>query len=61
MGETSIDEDTFNDYVQEMNSIYTADKVRDICVVLNSIEPLLTGAYSTIFLVRIFYCVVVYL
>ena len=27
IGETAIDEETFNDYIQEMNSIYTADKV----------------------------------
>ena len=27
MGETAIDEETFNDYIQEINSIYTADKV----------------------------------
>ncbi|KAI5122453.1 hypothetical protein M0805_008764 [Coniferiporia weirii] len=26
MGETAIDEDTFNDYLQEMNAVYTADK-----------------------------------
>ncbi|EJC97999.1 DUF862-domain-containing protein [Fomitiporia mediterranea MF3/22] len=26
MGETALDEETFNDYIQEMNSIYTADK-----------------------------------
>ncbi|EJC98000.1 DUF862-domain-containing protein [Fomitiporia mediterranea MF3/22] len=26
MGETTIDEETFNDYIKEMNSIYTADR-----------------------------------
>ncbi|KAH8114642.1 DUF862-domain-containing protein [Phellopilus nigrolimitatus] len=26
MGETAIDEDTFNDYLQEMNDVYTVDK-----------------------------------
>ncbi|THH11667.1 hypothetical protein EW145_g508 [Phellinidium pouzarii] len=26
MGETAIDEDTFNDYLQEMSAVYTADK-----------------------------------
>lgn len=33
MGETAIDEDTFNDYIQEMNSVYTADKV---CITLTA-------------------------
>ena len=28
MGETAIDEDTFNDYLAEMREHYTADKVR---------------------------------
>ena len=27
MGETAIDEETFNDYINEMNDVYTADKV----------------------------------
>lgn len=27
MGETAIDEDTFNEYLQEMRQVYTADKV----------------------------------
>lgn len=28
MGETAIDEDTFNDYLAAMREHYTADKVR---------------------------------
>ncbi|KAL5482634.1 hypothetical protein ACEPAI_9228 [Sanghuangporus weigelae] len=28
MGETAIDEDTFNDYLREMRDVYTADKAR---------------------------------
>jgi hypothetical protein len=28
MGETSLDEDTFNEYLAEMKEHYTADKVR---------------------------------
>ena len=28
MGETAIDEDTFNDYLSAMREHYTADKVR---------------------------------
>lgn len=28
MGETALDEETFNDYLQEMRTHYTADKVR---------------------------------
>ena len=27
MGETAIDEEAFNDYINEMNDVYTADKV----------------------------------
>ena len=27
MGETAIDEETFSDYINEMNDVYTADKV----------------------------------
>ena len=27
MGETSLDEDTFNEYLEEMKEHYTADKV----------------------------------
>ena len=38
MGETAIDEDTFNDYIQEMNDVYTADKVQLFA------EPLITNA-----------------
>jgi len=30
MGETALDEETFNDYLEEMRSHYTADKVRSI-------------------------------
>ena len=28
MGETAIDEETFNEYLEEMRQHYTADKVR---------------------------------
>jgi desumoylating isopeptidase 1 len=28
MGETALDEGTFNEYIQEMRQMYTADKVR---------------------------------
>lgn len=28
MGETALDEETFDDYIQEMRQHYTADKVR---------------------------------
>ena len=28
MGETMIDEETFDDYLQELSEVYTADKVR---------------------------------
>lgn len=28
MGETMIDEETFDDYIQEMRQVYTAEKVR---------------------------------
>lgn len=31
MGETAIDEETFNDYLEEMREHYTADKVRHHC------------------------------
>lgn len=33
MGETEIDEGTFEEYLNEMREHYTADKVRTQCVV----------------------------
>jgi len=30
MGETALDEDTFNEYLQEMKEHYTADKVSSL-------------------------------
>jgi hypothetical protein len=30
MGETGIDQDTFNDYLEELRETYTADKVRSL-------------------------------
>lgn len=30
MGETALDEETFNEYIQELSSHYTADKVRSL-------------------------------
>ncbi len=32
MGETALDEETFNDYLAEMRTHYTADKVGYFCI-----------------------------
>jgi desumoylating isopeptidase 1 len=35
MGETALDEDTFNEYLEEMKEHYTADKVSRIWINLH--------------------------
>jgi desumoylating isopeptidase 1 len=44
MGQTAIDQDTFNEYLSEMREQYTADKVRERCSVVMP-DPL-TNSYS---------------
>ena len=53
MGETAIDEETFNDYIQEMNSIYTADKVSGAAKLIDVRKNSYTGTTSIIFLVNL--------
>ena len=47
MGETAIDEETFNEYLEEMMQHYTADKVRSEDY--RSLPATLTICYSIIY------------
>ena len=38
MGETALDEDTFNEYLEEMKEHYTADKVSRIWIIINKLN-----------------------
>ena len=49
MGETALDEETFNDYLTEMRTHYTADKVRYFCAFSAQHEERTDASLSTIF------------
>lgn len=53
MGETAIDDETFNDYIQEMNSIYTADKVSNAVKLTATRKDSYAGTTSITFLVNL--------
>lgn len=54
MGETSIDEETFDEYLNEMREHYTADKVRSssptaLCLIYSQCSQVSPPRYATIF------------
>lgn len=57
MGETAIDEETFDEYLDQMRDRYTADKVSSECSYHLEYRPMLTGKIEVSF-VRYTYLVV---
>ncbi len=49
MGETALDEDIFNEYIEEMREVYTADKVGSFVISYACISLLTLPTSSTTF------------